>query len=69
MKYTDYIKALNVILSCRTFEQLEVANKYVTLAYKDGDSIVNSLLYTQLVIISKQLEDDVASGCCLSLEN
>ena len=55
MKYTDYIKALNVILNCRTFEQLEVAKKYIQLAYKDGDSIVNSLLFTQLVIKKKQL--------------
>ena len=69
MIYSKYAKILKVILSCKTFKQLKVANKYVTLAYKDGDSIVNSLLYTQLVIKSKQLEDDVASGCCLSLEN
>ena len=69
MKYTDYNKILKVILSCKTKDQFNVANKYTALAYKKGDSIVNSILYTQLVIKKKQLEDDVASGCCLSLEN
>ena len=69
MKYTDYIKALNVILSCNTLAQLVVATRYLALIYKNCDAVPKALLHTQFIVKNKQLEDDAASGCCLSLEN
>ena len=69
MKYTDYIKAAKVVVSCDTLEQLDVAGAYLELVYKNCDVLPKALLHTQFIIKNKQLEDDVASGRCLSLEN
>ena len=51
MLYSNYIKALDVVLSCKTIAQLAVATRYLTLLYKREDSIeAITMLNTQVKV-------------------
>ena len=62
MKYTDYIKCIQVICSCRTFEQLEVAKKYVQLAAHRKSLSVIVKIYTVYIIKFRELENEAGLG-------
>ena len=59
MLYSEYEKALNVILSCKTRAQLAVATRYLKLVYKGKTNIPNAMLHTQFIVKAKQLEGEV----------
>jgi hypothetical protein len=57
MNVETYLKALNIILSCKTPEHISVTRKYLKLLYEGKASLPNIMLETQFLIKLKEIEN------------